>query len=228
MKLLCVVLLATAVLLLSCQLWAGNTVVFFDDFNNGASPMWGNQVGNWTAQSGVYYAQNPWGATYTLLPYNLTDFTINVHVNGTSDGGIWLRSDANADTALVLIIGGESHSGTGVYFHDRHNGDWYPPINMVGGLFSQGDNIHVTVVATGDLFEVYLNGSSSPVDSIVYNRLTSGYVGLYDNTGQGHFAQDQSFDNFDLQGTTAVPEPMTLLLVGGGLMAGYVRRRMRA
>jgi hypothetical protein len=52
--------------------------VFTDDFNTGASPLWGNGTGNWVGGSGVYNAQNPFAANYTSLPFTLTDFVVDV------------------------------------------------------------------------------------------------------------------------------------------------------
>ena len=225
MKAFRALLVVLASLLLTAQLWGG-TVSFFDDFNNGPSPLWGNELGAWTTQNGFYFAQNPNNnpATYTSLPYALTDYTLDVDINGVSDGGIWLRTDGSSNTALVLIVGGWGHSYTGFYFHTVQNGNWSGPFNWACCFFNQGDNIHVQVVAAGNHFYVYVNGGNTPVDSVTYTGLASGYVGLYDFTGQGHYPINQSFDNFGLAGTT-VPEPMTLLLLGGGVFAGYVRRK---
>lgn len=227
MRALRLLLVLLSALLLASQAWAGS-VSFFDDFNNGASPLWGNELGNWTAQGGGYYAQNPSNSppTYSLLPWQLSDFTINLDVNGVSDGGVWLRSDASTQNAVLLVIGGFSHSFTGFYFHTIENGNYSGPYAEVGGLFNQGDNIHVTIVVTGNEYDVFLNGSPNPVTSFTYDVLTGGQVGLYDYTGHGYYGIDTSFDNFDLQGEASTPEPVSLTLLGGGAAIAFLRRKL--
>jgi hypothetical protein len=70
-----------------------------------------------------------------------------------------------------------------------------------------------------------VNGSSTPATTLVSNRFTSGYVGLYDHDV---FSGDvQSFDNFQL--SVSVPGPIAgaglpgLILAGGGLLAWWRR-----
>ncbi len=75
---------------------AGNSFAppsFTDNFATGPSASWGNEVGNWTASGGTYAAQAPANnpATYTSLPFTLTDFSFDVDVNKLKDGGVWLQ-----------------------------------------------------------------------------------------------------------------------------------------
>ena len=78
--------------------------LFFDDFQSGASPLWGNERGSWFASGGVYDAQFPQNLppTYSSLPYDLHDFRIELDVNAVQNGGIWLRADAQGRNGVVL------------------------------------------------------------------------------------------------------------------------------
>ena len=69
-------------------------IEFSDNFDTGASTLWGNESGDWSASGGDYSAGSPanFPATYTSLPYELSDFTFEVDVNDVVDGGVWLRS----------------------------------------------------------------------------------------------------------------------------------------
>jgi hypothetical protein len=47
--------LAAGMLLLINSGRVGADVIFTDNFDSGASPLWGNERGNWTASGGVYF-----------------------------------------------------------------------------------------------------------------------------------------------------------------------------
>jgi len=226
---------AFAMILVAASPAYAASISFSDDFNTGtASAQWSNTAGTWSATSFNYLATAPTNSptTFTLLPYDLLDFTVDVDVNNASDGGIWLRSDATRSNALLLVIGGNSHTGTGFYFHQIVGGVFSGNLNSVGGLFTQGDEIHVQVVVAGNTYSVYLNGGSTAVTSLTWiGGPTSGFTGLYDFGGTANTGI-QSFDNFNLRGNTvgaaAVPEPATLGLFGAGLgVLAAIRRRRR-
>src|SRR6266436_36967 len=88
--------------------------LFSDDFNAGASPLWGNEVGSWFAAGGVYDSQFPSNSplTYSSLPFALSDFSIDVDINHLQDGGIWLHSADNGN-GVLLVTGGNGGTGTG-------------------------------------------------------------------------------------------------------------------
>lgn len=205
------------------------SVIFSDDFDSGASPLWGNQFGNWTASGGVYFAQSPTNSplTFSLLPFVVDDAIVDVDVNGASDGGIWLRANADRSTGVILIVGGQSHSGRGLYWHIGPN--YGTILNPSASLFNQGDNVHVQIVVSGDTYAAYLNGSATPATTLVTSSVASGFVGLYDFTGHA-FGRQQDFDNFVLS-TAAVPEPFSALLTASGVIAllggAFVRSRRR-
>ena len=110
-------------------------VLFYDDFDSGARPEWGNEVGDWYVNNGAYYAGVPSEAgepmTYTsitTLP-NLTDFSIDVDVSNLRTGGIWLRSQDNKNGVLLVLGGG--HGGySGLYWHYYQNWGRTPPTNQ--------------------------------------------------------------------------------------------------
>jgi hypothetical protein len=76
--------------------FARAATLFFDDFSSAASPAWSNTSGNWTADNGVYRAQDPNNfpnahSFVSTLPA-LTDFSVTVDVNAARNGGVWLRA----------------------------------------------------------------------------------------------------------------------------------------
>jgi hypothetical protein len=83
-----------AALLLARNLDSRAAVLFSDTFDSGASPLWQNESGSWAAASGVYAATVPnnFPNAHSSLPFNLTNFFIDVDINAVADGGIWLRS----------------------------------------------------------------------------------------------------------------------------------------
>src|SRR5258708_29308281 len=96
--------LATAILSVATGAQAG--VFFSDDFNSGASALWGNQSGSWTASGGVYRAHNGYPVNCNALPFNLTDYEINLDINSVADGGIWLRTDGTGQNGILLVTRG--------------------------------------------------------------------------------------------------------------------------
>ena len=95
--------------------------IFNDNFDTGASPLWGNESGSWSDSSGVYRASVPdnFPNAHSSLPFNLTDFSVELNINDVADGGVWLRSEAAAGTTIgrtgVLLITGV---GGGLYWHN--------------------------------------------------------------------------------------------------------------
>src|SRR4029077_5626730 len=69
-------------------------VIFTDNFDSGASSLWENESGSWSAAGGVYAATAPnnFPNAFSSLPFNLTNFFVDVDIQGVTDGGIWLRS----------------------------------------------------------------------------------------------------------------------------------------
>ena len=218
-------LLGGVVLAFILALPVSGSVIFSDNFNSGASPLWGNQSGNWIASGGVYFAQSPTNSplTHSLLPFVVDDFVVDVDVNGASDGGIWLRSNMDRTKGVLLVVAGLGHSGTGLYWHIGP--DFITVLNPSADLFNQGDNIHVQVVVLGDTYSAYLNGSSNPATTLVTSSVPNGLVGLYDFTG--HTFGQQDFDNFALSTEAPpVPEPSPAVLIIAGLASLFAAMRI--
>lgn len=170
---------------------ASAAVVYQEDFSTGAR-LFGDERGMWTTTGGVYSAkiEENIPPNYSSLPLNLRDFSIELDVNGISDGGVWLRSrDNNGQVSGVLLVtGGWLRTGRGFYWHVVTNDGYGPPVNEATPLFTQGDNVHIRVTVQGDTYSVYLNGGANPVTTLTTSQFQTGAVGLYDYSSQ-------TFDN---------------------------------
>jgi hypothetical protein len=193
-------------------------VLFTDDFNSGASADWGNELGDWTADGGVYFALSPSTnppayTSVTVLP-ELTDFTVEFDVNEVNDGGVFLRSrlcDNGQVEGVLLVIGGWNGSHNGVYWHEWDCSGHGPILGMVEIPDFQGTNAHVLVAVDDSTYSAYVNDSNEPTSSIVTNRFVSGSVGLYQYL-------PQSFDNFRIYDHAVSGVPSEELSVGSVLL----------
>lgn len=204
--------------------------LFVDDFDNGPSPLWGNEIGDWTAQGGVYFAQAPSNnpPTRTFLPLVYRNIDLEVDVNSLRDGGIFLRYNQNGDGVLLVLGGGGGGNhpsggpgNDGLYWHTFINDNITGTFGAVGGLGILDQNVHLRVVACGDTYAVYLNDSETPATQLVTGQYASGRVGLYDFS----VLSPQSFDNFFMQWTPATAGDMncdtlvTVSDIGGFVLA---------
>ena len=190
-------------------------IVFTDDFTTGASPLWGNESGGWFSSGGAYDAQFPNNApiTYSSLPFDLQDFSIELDITNVQDGGIWLRSLDNQNGILLVTGAGVG----GLYWHIISGGNVSPSLNVVGGLFTNGiSDPHLRVTVEGDTYSVYVNGSPTPATTLTDSTFSSGRVALYDFS-------PQTFDNV----AVSVPEPSAALFALGGVSALLRRRRAK-
>lgn len=185
-------------------------VFFTDNFNIGASSLWGNEVGSWRQNSGVYDSQNPSNSplTYSSLPFILSDFSVELDVNKVSDGGVFLRS-TDQNNGVLLVTGGNGGVGTGFYWHIIKNGVFSAPLNpSKSGLFERGSSsVHLRIEVAGDKYSVFLNGSSEPVTSLTTSMFSAGKVALYD------FSNVQTFDNFSIAIKEEVARPKQTLFM---------------
>ena len=208
--------LVASIIVSAATTFAQAATLFFDDFNSGtASPEWSNTSGNWTAQDGVYRAQDPNNfpnahSFVSTLP-SLTDFSVTVDVNSARDGGVWLRASSDPAssvgvTGILLIFLNDGRAPNTLFWHEvigsygsEHNSE---PNQFLG-------NFNLRIDVQGNTYSAFVNGSSTPATTFVSDRFTSGYVGLYDHN---IFRAEQSFDNFRL---SDAPAPVPIPPVGG-------------
>jgi hypothetical protein len=210
---------------------ASATPIFVDTFDSGASPAWGNERGAWRAEDGTYDASLPNNdpLTYTSVTTfpDLIDFVIDVDVNDTDDGGIWLRSsfENGLITGILLVL-----ASSEVYWHEvtvdnNDQSTFLPVLNpaFVPGL--EGSDVHLQVNVIGNSFSVFLNGDPNPLTTLISDLYASGSVGLYDNSPSiGDPGRGQTFDNFKI---TEVAEPGSLVLLVSGLFGLILSNRQR-
>lgn len=194
-------------------------VLFYDDFEAGADPAWGNEYGDWVAVDGVYTStlqtnDPPTYTSVTTLP-DLTDFAVDVDINGVRDGGIYLRSE-RCDNGLVdgviLVVGGNLGTYNGCYWHVGDCNGYSPQLNAVDIPGLQGSDAHIRIVVSGDFYRAYLNGGTVPITTLTTDAYSSGKVALYEFF-------DQSFDNVEISliptgvSDADLPRPGSILAV---------------
>jgi len=171
----------------------GAAFIFQDDFASGPSPLWGNESGAWTGSSGTYYATAPNNnpCAFSSLPFDLKAFSVDFDINSVSDGGIFLRAQAAAGTALgvqgVLLNFKVPFGGPRMYWHVFYGTNGSAPLNLTYLDYGATPHVHVEVV--GDTYTAYVNGSTVPATTLTTNVFSTGRVALYDFSGQ-------TFSNF--------------------------------
>lgn len=198
--------------------------IFSDDFDTGASALWGNDSGTWSASGGVYTTPttNNFPNIHSFVNLALNNFSINVDVNNAYDGGIWLRgaNDAGpigATGVLFVFARGD------MYWHDVSAGSYGSILNQASSAFTLGSNFSLRFDVQGNTYSAFLNGALTPITQLINNSFSSGFAGVYSNDSR------QSFDNVEI---SAVPLPASLPLFAGALglfgLVGWRRKRNAA
>jgi hypothetical protein len=190
LRILLVVILS---LVFSVSVWA--QTLFYDDFEDGADPAWGNEFGDWVAIDGVYTAtiqtnDPPTYSSVTSLP-ELTDFVVEVDIIGVRDGGIFLRShrcENGLVDGVILVVGGWLGGYNGCYWHISDCNGYSAPLNQVDITGLQGSDVHIRIEVVGDIYRAYLDEETEPITTLETDACPSGRVALYEFF-------DQSFDN---------------------------------
>lgn len=198
----------TAAAVMTCAVGLHAQIIFTDNFDSGASPLWSNLRGAWTASGGVYSATYPENIppTFTGLPFVLENFAVEMDINQVADGGVWLRCDAAGTNGVLLVTGGfgwgsgirGGKAGRSLYWHIITPQNWSNPpvLGEVDDVFSDPgvQNVHLRIEVVGNRYSAFLNGSTNATTVLVETNAiyATGHVGLYDYS-------EQTFDNFILQ-----------------------------
>ncbi len=207
------------------------TAVFVDNFEDGNIAGWTEYSGTWSAvddgtgsnkvlksadnNGQIYIANRTWG-----------DFDFSVDLKGGPRWqGLSLKAQTGWDSGYAVKLANWSVNWTTrrflpkLYFYKA--GTAVANANF-GRWVSFDEWLRVRVVATGNMFEIYLQDSNAEDKLITYtdgdNTYSSGKLGLF----VGGSASEDQFDN-----VSVIPEPVTLLLLGSGLLLGLPLFRRR-
>jgi len=205
----------------------GQTTIFTDGFTAGPSPLWNNLRGGWIATNGVYFTLHPSNnpLTYSAVPFNLTDCSMDVDINSVADGGVWLHSDETGENGILLVTGGNGwgsgsrggDAGTSMYWHQVVNGTYSSPLNEAYNVITNpaNENIHLRVQVVGNVYSAYLNGGTNPVTVLTNSTYTSGRLALYDFSSQ-------TFDNVNVEVPTNEAGPFSLSITNMGMQRASI------
>ncbi len=214
-----------AAILLAGNVGSRAAILFSDNFDSGASPLWQNESGSWAAVGGVYAATAPnnFPNAHSSLPFNLTNFFVDVDINGVTDGGVWLRSTpapgaVGVKGVLLVLKNIPFGGGINIYWHMADGDSYGDALNLVAGSFGGGSNLHVHVEVSGDTYAAFINGATNPITTLTTSAFGSGQVALYDFSSE-------TFDNFVLQipgknGVTVASETVPFVEVRWGSSFG--------
>jgi hypothetical protein len=177
--------------------------IFTDSFDNDASLLWGNERGNWSTGGGRYFAtlpnNNP--CTYSSLPFDLDDMVLECDILGTDDGGIWIHANSTGTNGILFVL---AHGQA--YWHTITDNIFSPPLSVANAVYSTGQNLHVKIEVTGDVYRAYINNSPTPTTTLNNSNFPSGLAGVYDFSGSLH-----SFDNIVINGTCSTGDCCTYI-----------------
>jgi len=204
--------------LISCMFFDGGngtgptpppgTVLFFDDFEDGADPAWKPESvaqGQWVVKDGAYTIENaPEDAPLRTFVGDSTwrGYSIEVDIVYNTYGdnpwrfdnqvAIFIRvQDENNMVAFFFRTGGTST------LKIKKAGIWYEMAsagtpNVYGG--------HILITANGSTYSAYLNGNLIAEFEDTENSITQGYAGLQTAYDQSSFWSSMvAFDNFSVQ-----------------------------
>ena len=214
---------------------ASAATIFSDPFGGTADPLWSQDSGAWDATGGVYRANSPSTVgpfRYSSLPFDLTDFSVEMDINGFFNSAIMLRSDFNggAYNGVMLVTGGQGGGGNGIYWHIWQNGTRTGILNHSGNLLASQTDFSLRIGVSGNTYSAFVNGSNSAATTLTTNLFSSGKVALVQNNNDSF----QSFDNILISddvavAPTPVPLPGTATFLSFGLLGTFAfsRRKRR-
>jgi hypothetical protein len=188
-------------------------VVHRDPFDGAPTLPWTSVRGAWQVTAGQYVAQAPGNLppTAALLPYDVADFSFEVDVIDPADGGLWVRTNADASAGVLLVVFPDR-----LYWHvisDPISGPYtaYGEAPIAPPLGSGGGRIRVT--GDGAILRAYVDERPLAITTLDLAAVTSppglnylrGRVGLYDNAVPG-----TRFDNVRLE----VGRPIEVMAIG--------------
>jgi hypothetical protein len=186
------------------------------------------QQANREAHSGDFY--NYQGRKYdTANALTGSSVSIEMYVDSNwttgSRAGMWTTmANGNLTYPIIEWVVGDANSHTGFRYWQSFSG-W----TEVDGTYAQDAwhkmeiQLHSTQVEfyiDDVLIESVSNLGAESVENVILQGHNQGVAGEY----------DIYYDNFTIEAVGAIPEPLTIAAVFGGVSAlgGYVRRRRRA
>lgn len=170
--------------------------LFLDGFAPEQSALWEVVSGVWQSEPGIYDTE-PGEGGVTLLPFELSDYVLEVDVRAISDGGIWVRAidDGQGEigpTGVLLVTGGLGGGGQGMYWHIDEGQGLGDVLELNNDLGLNGKDARIRIEVSGDTFAAFVNNNPVAATKLTlsperFEKYSSGRVGLYDNSNTQKF-----------------------------------------
>jgi hypothetical protein len=173
-------------------------VLFADDFTGDGDPGWLElPADSWFGTGDAWAALDD---SIALRPETAADAAVEVTVDGSAAGAVWLRATQDAGAAfglrgVQLFYGGENGTlqfrvsdGSGLRFGAGND-----------GRVPSGSTLRLRVEARGNSFRAFLNGETTPAAAVDLTAQEATDIGGIGQVGLQQFDGLQTFDDFVLE-----------------------------